>query len=730
MLSRDRLIGAALLGGHLLRHALRPRRTVSLEQRLAMIPARQAPVTRRVVIHWNAHQVPFIEAENDHDLAVALGMVHAHLRLGQIELMRRLAQGRVAEMIGPIGVALDRLLRTLDVGRAVPALLAAMPDDTRAWIDAFVQGLNHYLMHATALPMEFALFGLPRTPWSSVDVLTLGRLASADVNWIVWSRLLRFRNDPDWPLLWQRLMASDVASPSMDLAPRSGSNAFVIAPQRSVRDAPLMASDPHLSLTLPSPWLVAAFRSPSCHAAGLMIPGLPFVAIGRNASIAWGGTSLHAASSDLVAVPPEAFAAIGTRKEAINVRWGRRRTIRVRDSAWGPIVSDIPFLAAGDATIALRWMGHAPSDELTAMLAVNRAGTWDAFQTALGGFAVPGQTMLYADTGGHIGRLMAVHLPRRRDGTPADILTPPTGSDWKTHLTSRDLPVQVNPPQGFLASANERPDAATEIGYHFSPRDRRLRLDRLLGGAEPLSVTDVKRIQQDVHAATALAQCRQLLRWIGPRAPAAPRAQRFLATLAAWEGGYDIHSRGALAFELVYHHLARRLVRPRWRALYDAGWGARSLIWNDILAAAPARRGDALRRAVRDAARALGADDDWGRRHRLRLGHLLALAPVLGRHWRCTDLPAAGSSETLLKTAHPLTQRRHAVRYGSGARCIVDLSDLDRNEMVLLGGQDGWLGSTTFLDQLTLWQRGEYMTIPLRPATAHVMFPYRTDLDP
>jgi penicillin amidase len=88
------------------------------------------------------------------------------------------------------------------------------------------------------------------------------------------------------------------------------------------------------------------------------------------------------------------------------------------------VVTDIPLLSAGAETLALRWMGHHPSDEITAMLAVNRARNWAEFQASLGGFAVPGQNMLCADSAGRIGRLMAAHLPRRLDVMPDDMAMP------------------------------------------------------------------------------------------------------------------------------------------------------------------------------------------------------------------------------------------------------------------------------------------------------------------
>ncbi len=738
---RDRLFGTLLLFAHLARHLIRRSPQFALRDRLAMLPRAGLPIAAPVTIHWDEHQVPFIQAETDRDLAVALGLVHAHLRLGQIEMMRRLSQGRVAEMIGPLGVEIDRLVRTLDIARAVPEMARAIPEETRGWLDAFVSGLNHYIAEAETLPHEFQVFGLRREPWSSRDVLTLGRLVSGDVNWMIWRRLLALRGDPDWPSLWRRLLDHDLFSPA-DVSPKrhealgtalkSGSNSFVLSGAKSASGAPVLASDPHLSLFLPNPWLIAGMKSRSHHAVGLMIPGLPFIASGRNPRIAWGGTSLHAASSDLVVVPLDGSAEIRDRTDTLDVRWGRRRKIRLRESSCGPIVTDIPWLRSGGATLALRWIGHRPSDEMSAMLRVNRAGDWAEFRAALEGFAVPGQRMLYADIAGHIGHLMAAHLPHRTGPTAADLATEAGAAGWGITLTSAQLPSGIDPPAGFIASANERPAARDLIiGHHFSPPDRKRRLDQLLSAEPRVSVETARKVQRDVHWTAALAERDRLLTWLGPGGQRRDlRQARLIAELSRWDGEYGANSRGALAFELISYHLARRLVGRRRREAYAASWGMRGLIWQDVRSAAPERRERAVQAALRDAARAMRRQASWGDMHRLRLGHPLMLMPLLGRAWRVADLPAAGSSETLLKTAHPFTGARHASRYGSCARHISDLADPDRNDFVLLGGQDGWLGSSTFADQLALWQRGGYIRVPLTLEAVTAAFPYLTELTP
>ena len=130
--------------------------------------------------------------------------------------------------------------------------------------------------------------------------------------------------------------------------------------------------------------------------------------------------------------------------------------------------------------------------------------------------------------------------------------------------------------------------------------------------------------------------------------------------------------------------------------------------------------------AAFDAAGArLGDYPTWGDMHRLTLAHPLSFAPVIGKRYRFGDFPADGSSDTLMKTAHSATDQRHYTRYGQQARHLSDLSDMDRNWFLLLGGQDGWFGSSTAFDQAKLWVRGDYIQLPMRADTLE-KWSYRT----
>ena len=467
--------------------------------RLEAFPVRGLPLEGRATIYWSERQIPFIEAASDGDAAFALGLVHAHLRLGQMATARMLARGRVSEMIGPLGVDIDRGLRILGYGRAAAEIERGMDEATLLWVRRFVDGVNHYQETVAERPHEFGVLGLEPEPWTIADVIAIGRLGGTDVNWLVWAGLLPLRGRADWLELWSRLVRQGETSfPSFDAGQgaaamqrllgglsRSGSNSVAVAGRRSATGAALIANDPHLGILIPNVWLIAGVKSPSYHAVGLMAPGLPIFAIGRNPHIAWGGTNMRAASSDLYDVGDVPASEIAERRERLRVRWWFDGEAVVRETRWGPIVTDAPLLAGLDLPpLALKWTGHSASDEIGAMLAASRARDFPAFRAAFDRFAVPGQNMLYADRSGTIGQVMAVRLPTRQ-GAPADIFTGREEHDasWGEMRGASDFPHSLDPERGFLVSANNRPsETDIPVSFFFSPDDRARRLTALMEG--------------------------------------------------------------------------------------------------------------------------------------------------------------------------------------------------------------------------------------------------------
>jgi len=739
---------ACLIGGC---SAISPK-DISTTDRLAALPRDGLPLDGPVAVRWNQYQIPFVEAETDHDLAFALGLVHAHLRLAQIRVLKQLSQGRASEMAGFVATDIDHTLRILDVGRASPEMYRRLSPETKAYIDAFVDGLNTYQARMPEPPPEFGLLGLEREPFTAIDLITIGRLSGVDINWMTEIALLPLRDRADWNRIWERTIESGTSQtvsfhngdPGLTLdgvisgTARAGSNAVVVSASKSATGSALIAGDPHLGISIPNLWLLAGVRSPSMTGVGLMIPGLPFIAEGRTPKLGWAGTNMRSASSDLYDVSKLADANITARKTAIGTRFWFDRERTIRESRLGPILSDSPMVkAAAGETIAARWIGHEATDELSSLLALARAGNATEFRAALKGFALPAQNFLCADDSGNIAQAMATVLPIRSVMKPkAPVLDPNDAeSRWLGTADATTLPFALNPPEGFLASAN---NPATEtpfpIGHYFGSRERIDRLRTLLGDRERISPDDLKALQRDVMSYNARDLSAALSDLIAADPVVASVAPRFVAELKAFNGDYRADAHGPVVFETLLYHLVPPVygaasIDDVPRLVTDMNQLVRWLV-PDTKALPPERRREVLTAAIKAAAVDAAKYPNWGAMHRLRIGHMLAAAPVLGSFFRYGDHPVGGSRETVMKTANGIVNQRHDVTFGSQARFVADMGDVDANDFVLIGGNDGWLGSANLLDQMPLWLEGRYIRLPLKPDSVKQAFPIVTTLRP
>lgn len=709
---------------------------LTLAQRLAAFPTTGLAVRRPVRIRWNAHAVPYIEAQTDHDAAYALGLVHHHLRAAQLHIHRLIAQGRVSEMLGPFTVDLDHALRILDLPGAARRVEASLPATTRAWLDPFVAGLNDHQQRAREAPAEFRWLGTRFEPWTVLDVLTLSRLAGSDVNWAYLLELLRRRTSPGFAKLWARTrtiggtLAATPLGEALAMLSKVGSNSVAISAQRSSTGAPLIANDPHLGLFLPNFWLLAGLRSPTYRMIGLMAPGLPFVGVGRGTHFAWGGTNMRAASTDLVDVSNLPASDIREGTVRIKVRGLGWRTRHVRVTPHGPILNDARQLRIAGGLVALKWIGHEVSDEIGAFLAASRATTPDEFRAALAGFGVCPQNMQFASPDGHIGHVHAARLPRRARLPGDDPVLSPEEADvaWRERWNAASLPMTLDPEDGYLVSANDLPRrAGVPLGFFYSEGARAARLAELASQRD-LTLEKLAAFQRDTRTPGA----ERLARTIADLLEGAGVEAGVCRLLRDWDGDYAVGATAPVAFEAALAALARRLAAaPGDPTELDGEWGRLTrLLLPDLAALSPAVRTAMLVQAGREARKALDRFPTWGDCHRLRITHVLGLVPVLGRRYVVADLPVGGSRETPMKTAHGLVSGRHGASYGAQSRHLSDLSDPDANHFCLLGGNDGWIGSAQFADQVPLWREGRYVHMPMRPASVAAAFPEVLDLAP
>ena len=739
---------------------------VTTRDRLAAFPRENLPLDSEVTIYWNEHLVPFVDAETDRDLAFTLGLVHGFLREGQLEVLRKISQGRIAEMAGPAAAGIDEALRRLDYGKASEETFRSMPPETREWLTAYAEGINLAIARAPQAPPISGLLALDREPFTPEDLLTFGRLAGTDVNWLTLFVLLSERDSPRFDEILRHVNETSAEStPSFgrtDPSPgasatdpsttepegsdspagrvaaelvaflnslaRTGSNTVAVGPSRSESGHALLANDPHLGQNLPNFWTIVGARSPGYHSVGFMIPGLPFFAIGRNPHIAWGGTNMRSASSDLVDATN--LPVTGSHRETIGIRFWPDREITVRETEAGPILSDAEIFPSKEGeSIALRWTGHRPSDEITAFLRANRATSVPEFLDSFSGYSVSGQNMIAVDAEGNIGMVLAVELPLRGYDALRTVVQDPESPEgrWTGFAGPAELPTVLNPPDGVLASANNRPVVHNPpIGYLFNEDERIDRLLELLASRRLWNVESLMELQRDVHSPASRDLARFLTDWNDVQAES-PVAM----AVAAWDGRYETDSSGAAAFELWLSALVDEFPGGKFTDGYFRDWRylAKSFA-ADLANLTPSEKETLIRESLADAEEGFAEYPVWGDLHRLKVGHLLGGLPVVGGLFVYDRFPAPGSRETIYKTAHGIIDGPHESRYGSQSRHISSMEDPDDNWFVLFGGQDGWLGSENFADQVPLWREGRYLRIPLRIETVREEFERRMTLRP
>lgn len=712
-----------------------------------------AGISAPVAITRDADGVPHIHAASDRDAWFGLGFAHAQDRLWQMEMQRRIGAGRLSEILGEPTVETDQFLRTLGAHRAARAALAHASPEARAVLDAYAAGVNAWLGAGHPLPPEFVLLGARPAPWTALDSLTWAKMMAWDLggNWD--DDLLRVRLTqavgperaarllPDYPrdgatIVAAAHMPAAAGDVLLDLDTRLqvdfqlggrdvGSNNWVIAGRHTASGLPLLANDPHLGARIPSTWYLAEIRGGRVHVAGATLPGLPGVLAGRNDAIAWGATNLGPDVQDLYFErlnpdDPNQYAAGGRWEdlriveEPIVVK-GREEPIRwaARATRNGPLVSDASDTPG--APLALRWTALDDDDTtLDAFLDLQTAGDWEQFLAALSQLVVPGQNFVYADRAGNIGYAATGRIPIRPAGDTGGAPLPgwEAGHAWIGWIPWDDLPRVLNPPAGYVVTANNRvvdDDYPYHIAQSWTPpyRAGRIveRIEAKIAAGERLDVAAMAALQGDQVS----LQARELAPRLAAVAPEDARQARAIALVRAWDGRLDAGSAAAAIYSAWFIALGEAVVADDLSgALYeryaerthpqfladvlaraDAGW------CDDVLTA-PREDCDAIARIALDTAldgleERMGTDMAawrWGTVHQTQYAHqpfseVAWLKPFFHR-----AIANGGDGYTVNVAPVRLAARYEQYRVPS-YRQIVDLSPADDSRFVVTTGQSG-----------------------------------------
>lgn len=760
---------------------------------------RLSGLTAAVDIVRDAEGIPHIYAQSADDAYFALGFVHAQDRLWQLELNRRIAAGRMAEILGPGAADTDRFMRTLGVRRNAERILVNLSSATRTVLEAYARGINAYLANRPGpLPPEFLLTGAPPPePWQAVDSIGWQTMMAWDLS-ANWSReVLRMR-------LAQRLSLQqineflppypgDAVTPTRDytrlyreldgtvrqlskvagIAPPSlvegmGSNNWVVGGALSESGKPLLANDPHLSLSAPGLWYLAHLSAPGLNVIGGTLPGLPTVVLGRNDRIAWGFTNTAPDVQDLYIEhinpaddkqyqTPDGWADFTMRSEFIKVKGQPDVRLEVRETRHGPVITGaLPILAkapvdAKQYVIAFSWTALRPDDlSLQAGIKFNRAGNWQEFLDAAKDFAAPQQSTVYADVDGNIGFIAPARVPIRKAENDLKGLAPAPGwdarYDWDGFIPFDQLPRQYNPSPQRVMTANHKivgDDYPHFLTSEWSQAYRALRIDQLLDARPKHSLDSFAQIQKD-HVSLA---ARELLPTLLGTVPRNERARAALEALAKWDGAMDTDSVQALIFNAWMREASRQIFADELgEALLKDYWEQRNMhspmvnvltnkdgqgSWcidvskpstddpqtcDDVLSAS-------LDQALADLERRYGDDMAqwrWGRAHVAYSEHrpfskVAALAGIFDLR-----IPVPGDTYTVNAARFSMRDEKEpfVTHHAAGFRALYDLSQPENSRFIHSTGQSGNVLSPLYRNFMQRWAEVGY--VPMKTARPEV----------
>lgn len=732
-------------------------------------------INSQVSIVWDSSGVVHISGQQELDVIFASGYVSARERLWQMELMRRLAKGRLSEIFGSETIAIDKLSLILGLDSLAHSHYEELSEQSKRWLEKYAQGINAYLTQiGNDLPMEFILMDFIPETWSPQDCMLQNRLMGwfLNFNWkadvLYWglaSALPEEKFQEIWPewadyphiingtgtkkFFGQLSQIQEKMAEILGVGQvYAGSNSWVVSPQMSRSGSSMLANDPHLQIQFPSLWMEMHFSAPGLNVAGFTLPGSPGVIIGRNNFYAWGLTNGMIDDCDYFIENIDSVRGIYWRNEQEYPLKVRNAVIKIKDrpnqlfkvygTSHGPLINSAFSDIRNLLPLSIKWVGWEKSDELFTFIQLAKGQNWEDFRSALSHYVVPVQNFVYADVSGNIGYQLAGRVPVRSYQTG---LVPQQANDsgqrWSNWIPFERMPAQLNPEKGYIVTANNR--ILGHSSYYFSelwePPYRAMRIEELIQSKSVLTFDDMKMIQFDQVNILAREMVPLLLRNLSDSISTDGYAEKIKILLNTWDFMMETESISAAFFEVWIYHLIRDIFEDEMGSeyfriftdlpnfyirIFVQVFNDENSAWFDNTGTEKVEeRSDMINQSFKKAVGSLKSmcgdaleDWRWGKIHQVKLSH------VLGQH-SLTDIifnrgpsPVPGNLVTVNVASYSYSQPFH-MTVGPSLRFLVDWSEPGLYQSIIPGGNSGNFLSDYYDNQIELWLKGEYKKVIL-----------------
>ncbi len=516
----------------------------------------------------------------------------------------------------------------------------------------------------------------------------------------------------------------------------AGSNNWVIAGSHTAPGKPLLSNDMHLTLREPDTWYMADLRAPGFHAAGVTLPGFPLVIAGHNEHVAWGFTALYGDVQDLYIEKLDGkgnyqgsdsgWHPLAVDREIIHVRGGKDVQLTVQSTAHGPLLN--PLLASSDPPTALKWTLYDPTLNSLPIYEMNTASNWSEFSAALAQWCWPTQNLVYSDDQGHIAYQAIGRIPLRPSGI-ANAPIHDSAHEWQGYIPFDAMPNAVDPPSGFLATANSRvttDKSAYPITGEWGDPYRIERIYKSLDGRDHLTPADMLTTQTDIYSEVDQEMGHRFAYAIdhtpGAEGNGDARMRQAADLMRSWDGRLTTDSAAASVVTQARAALWPMILEPKLGKLAgDYHWSEATFAeeeivmnakpewlpsgykdWNALLTAA-VRKGMVDGKAPADV-----SHWSYGPWHVVDIEHpFAAFLPLITRVAGTGPQPQSGDGTTVKQVGRD---------FGPSQRFTMDWSNIDGStENIVLGESSNPL-SPYFRDQWSDWYNGTTFTLPFTPA--------------
>jgi len=746
-----------------------------------------------VTIYRDKFGVPHVLAQTDADAFFGLGFVQAQDRPLLLELERLAGQGRAAEVIGRDGLSFDRVSRVIGFYRIAELQIKNIDPRILELATAFVNGINAGLESlGDDLPIEFRLLGIKPQKWTPTDCLAVSKFVSFGISLNYSAELTMYKLSgkvgmdrartlapylapkPEGIVSLPRVHTKDsiieafAKSPDWPI-PRVSCNNWAVSGTRTATGKTMLAYDAHQwGSHVPGEVFLVHVRGATFDMAGGAMTGLPGMYSGHNRHISWGLTNLGGDCQDLYVEKidpkdPDKYLFKGQwltmEKRTEKMCWAEKKApggkacedLVVRETIHGPVVT--PFVKGVDAVFSMKWCGSNPDLKVDGFFDLLKCRNWDEFRNALDHFELASQNFGYADANGVIGYQASEPIPVRpvdSDGSMFPVPGWDGAHEWSRYLTLNELPHVVNPPVGFIATANHNPNLKgfdNFLGASFMPIDRHDRIVQFLSQDKKFSRQDMMNLQNDIKSLAAEKFLHAVIPDVEDMAD--PKARQAVELLKSWNYENSPESVPAMLYHAWWKFTAEETFRDELGdelATEYLGLWSLSLdrflkmleepedVWfDDVTTPQRETRRDISRRGLVKAISWLGGklgpkmdSWEWGRMHVVRLHHWFDPKVKL---FNVGPVPYGGDGETVQRASfewkNPFETSETAV-----LRIIADFSDTDHVWAIIPSGQSGWWLNRNYSDQWPIWTTGGYLKLPFNDDEIKATCPYKLVLRP